>query len=83
MRLWGESLRVQLKPQGIAVSVVCPGFIRTPMTDRNPYRMPVPDGGGRRRPLIRARLAKDRGRIAFPWPMYAAVWLLAALPTGG
>lgn len=82
VRLWGESLRVQLKPHGIAVSVVCPGFIRTPMTDRNPYRMPFLMEVGDAARLIRVRLAKDKGRIAFPWPMYATVWLLAALPTG-
>jgi hypothetical protein len=30
--------------------------------------------------IIQRGLARDRGRIAFPWPMYALAWLLAALP---
>jgi hypothetical protein len=29
---------------------------------------------------IRDGLARRRARIAFPWPMYAAAWFLAALP---
>lgn len=35
-----ESLRVELRPRGIAVLTICPGFIATPLTSRNPYRMP-------------------------------------------
>ena len=30
--------------------------------------------------IIRRGLARDRGRIAFPWQMYAAAWLIQALP---
>ena len=30
--------------------------------------------------IIKRGLARNRGRIAFPWPMYAAARLLAALP---
>jgi hypothetical protein len=32
--------------------------------------------------IIRRGLARNVGRIAFPWPMAAAVWLLQALPPG-
>ncbi len=35
-----ESLQVDLAPEGISVSVVCPGFVRTPLTDRNDFPMP-------------------------------------------
>ena len=30
---------------------------------------------------IKSRLARNQGRIAFPWPMYFLVWLLAAAPS--
>jgi NAD(P)-dependent dehydrogenase (short-subunit alcohol dehydrogenase family) len=35
-----ESLRLELAPRGICVSLVNPGFIRTPLTDRNDFPMP-------------------------------------------
>jgi short-subunit dehydrogenase len=35
-----ESLRVELRGTGVAVVTVCPGYVDTPMTARNPYRMP-------------------------------------------
>lgn len=35
-----ESLRVELKKYGLCVSTICPGFVRTPLTAANPYKMP-------------------------------------------
>ena len=35
-----ESLRVELRGSGVSVTTLCPGYIATPMTARNPYRMP-------------------------------------------
>lgn len=35
-----ESLDLDVMKDGIAVSVVCPGFVRTPLTDRNDFPMP-------------------------------------------
>ncbi|MSR88767.1 MAG: SDR family NAD(P)-dependent oxidoreductase [Candidatus Margulisbacteria bacterium] len=35
-----ESFRIDLRKSGVAVSVINPGFIKTPMTDRNQYSMP-------------------------------------------
>ena len=35
-----ESLRVELRGSGVAVTTLCPGYIATPMTARNPYPMP-------------------------------------------
>ncbi len=80
VRMYGESLRLELAPKGLGVTVVCPGFIRTPMTAVNKFPMPwlmeVEDAAT----LIKRRLAKNPARIAFPWPLYALVWLLSVLP---
>lgn len=35
-----ESLQIDLFPESISLSVVCPGFVRTPLTDRNDFPMP-------------------------------------------
>jgi short-subunit dehydrogenase len=35
-----EALKFDLEPKGIKVQLVCPGFVRTPLTDKNPYPMP-------------------------------------------
>lgn len=40
VRVYCESLRVELRGTGVGVVTIAPGFIRTPMTARNPYRMP-------------------------------------------
>ncbi|MFO1189936.1 MAG: SDR family NAD(P)-dependent oxidoreductase [Alphaproteobacteria bacterium] len=80
LRVFGEGLRAALAKAGISVSVICPGYIKTPMTAGNPFPMPLMMDVDRAARIIRRGLARRRGRIAFPWPMYVAVWLLAALP---
>ena len=82
VRVYGEALRGALYAEGIRVSVICPGYVRTPMTERNDFPMPMLMDAPRAARIIRRGLARDRARIAFPWPLYAAVWLLAALPPG-
>lgn len=82
VRVYGEALRGELAGDGVEVSVVCPGFVRSRMTARNPFPMPFLMDGEPAARIIRAGLARNRGRIAFPWPTAAAVWLLAALPPG-
>ena len=80
VKAWGEALRGSLRGDGIEVSVICPGFVRSPMTDVNPFPMPMLMDTGRAIAIIRRGLARNSARIAFPWPVYALVWLLGALP---
>ena len=80
VKVYGEGLRGYLKRRGVAVSVICPGFVRSRMTASNRFPMPFlmdADEAARR---IRVGLARNRGRIAFPLPMYLAVWGLSGLP---
>jgi hypothetical protein len=60
--------------------VICPGFIRTPMTDVNPYKMPFLMEADQAAAIIARGLARNKGRIAFPWPTYAVARLLGLLP---
>jgi short-subunit dehydrogenase len=82
VRAWGESLRGWLGRRGIHVSVICPGFIDTPLTRDNRYAMPfLIDADGAARIIVRG-LARNQAMIAFPWPMIALARFLAALPVG-
>ncbi|MCC7272236.1 MAG: SDR family NAD(P)-dependent oxidoreductase [Alphaproteobacteria bacterium] len=80
VRVLGEALRGDLRATGIAVSVVCPGYVESPMTAVNRFPMPLLMSADRAAAIIRRGIDRGRPRIAFPWPMYAAVRLLAALP---
>ena len=80
VRVWGEALRGDLRDAGIRVSVICPGYVRSPMTAGNDFAMPLLMNAERAARIIRVGLARDRPRIAFPWRLYAAVWLISALP---
>ena len=65
---------------GVQVSVVCPGFVRTRMTENNAYPMPFIMDADKAARNIRLGLKRDKARIAFPWPMFAMAWLMGALP---
>ncbi len=52
------------------------------MTAVNDFAMPFLMEPERAARIIARGLARNRGRIAFPWPMYALAWLLGALPPG-
>lgn len=80
VRAWGESLRGELYREGIYVSVICPGFVATPMTDGATFPQPFKIGAERAAEIIARGLARGRSRIAFPWPTYFAAWLGIALP---
>lgn len=80
VKAWGEGLRGHLAADNIRVSVICPGFVTTRMTAVNRFKMPFLMEAGRAAAIIAKGLARDRGRIAFPWPMALGAWLAAALP---
>lgn len=75
-----ESLRVELHGSGVAVVTVCPGYVATPMTARNPYRMPfLMDAAASARSIARAVERRRRWHV-LPWPMRIVGALLRRLP---
>jgi short-subunit dehydrogenase len=80
VRVYGEALRGAVRSRGVEVNVVCPGFIKTPMTDVNRFHMPFLIMAEQAAIIIRKGLERDAPRIAFPFRMYVLVRLLAALP---
>lgn len=80
VRAFGEGLRGELAGSGVSVCVICPGFVVSRITDKNDYPMPFLMPAEKAAGIIRHGLARNRARIAFPWPMHAMMWLLATLP---
>lgn len=75
-----ESLRVELRASGIRVVTIAPGFVRTPMTERNPYPMPfLIDAAPFARRAAAAILAGQSYRV-IPWQMAITAKLLRLLP---
>lgn len=80
VRIYGEGLRESLAPHNIKVSVICPGFIKTPLTDFNSFKMPFLMLPEKAALFIQKGLEKNSSRIAFPWPTYMGAILMASLP---
>jgi len=80
VRLYGEGLRGKLGRIGIRVSVICPGFIETPLTANNPFPMPFLMTAEAAAERIVRGLAKNRARIAFPHRLYWPTLVGSLLP---
>ena len=77
---WMESLRAELHGSGVSVVCICPGYIDTPMTRVNHFRMPFllpPDEAARR---IARAIAARRRLAVIPWQMAMVSLLLRAMP---
>ena len=76
----GEGLRGTYGPHGVKVSVICPGYIHTPMTNANNFPMPLLMDAEKAARIIQRGIAFSRARIAFPLALYLPLWLLTCLP---
>jgi short-subunit dehydrogenase len=77
---WAEALDGTERARGIRLHAICPGYVRTPMTDRNKFPMPFlmdADEAARR---TLAGLAHGKTRIAYPWPTYMLARFAGSLP---
>ena len=79
---YGEALRGELAGEGVAVTVICPGFVKTPMTAVNDFPMPFLMEAERAARIIRRGLARNAALITFPLPMRLAAWWMRVLPSG-
>ncbi len=75
-----ESLRVELRGTGLRVATVCPGYIATPMTEKNPYPMPFIIGADDFARRFARALDAGKDYAVIPWPMAIVARLLAILP---
>jgi short-subunit dehydrogenase len=75
-----ESLRLDLHGTGVAVVTICPGYIATPMTERNPYPMPfmLPAAVAARR--MANAIERRKRFVVIPWEMSLVGAVLKMLP---
>lgn len=75
-----ETLYLDLQPRGIGVSVVCPGFVATPMTAQNDFRMPALQTPAQAADAILEGWADGDFEIHFPKRFTRLLKLLKYLP---
>lgn len=80
VKTWALALRGHCRAEGVRISAICPGFVRSRITAKNTCPMPFFMEADRAAEIILHRAGKDIGLIAFPWEMRLATWLLSILP---
>lgn len=77
---YGLALRAGLRRHGVSVSVVCPGYVESPMTDQisgpTPFVVSAPAAAEK----IARGIARNKAVIAFPWLLAALLRTLGLLP---
>ena len=81
VHVYGEGLRRMLGPFGVGVTVVCPGFVDTPMSASLPTPRPFLWSADRAAAHIARAVAQRRRRLVFPWQLRWAASLAAILPS--
>ncbi len=75
-----ESMRFHLEPKGIQVSVINPGFVKTPLTDKNDFPMPFIVSSEEAAKHIVNGLERGRDEIHFPKIFSWLLKLLRIIP---
>lgn len=77
-----ESLAMDLRANGVHISSVAPGFVRTPATDSNEFPMPFIIEASEAARRIADGLAKNKTHIAFPKRFTFLLRVINLLPRG-
>ena len=80
LRHFLQALRVDLYSSGIDVCIVYPGFVDTPLTQKNDFPMPFIMSAEEASSIILNELEKRKLEIAFPWKLIYGLKLLGILP---
>ncbi|NUO81574.1 SDR family NAD(P)-dependent oxidoreductase [candidate division KSB1 bacterium] len=75
-----ESIRLDLKKMGIGVTSIHPGFVDTPMTQKNKYAMPFIMPADQAALIIYKAIQRKKRRFIFPWQMKVLITLMRILP---
>ena len=75
-----ESLRIELKSYGIKVITVRPGFVRTPMTNKNEFHMPFLMDVDKAADIIIKGIEKEKRVIQFPFMTALSTKIVELMP---
>ncbi len=75
-----ENLRIELKPFNVKVITVKPGFVETPMTEKNKFPMPFLMSAEKAAKIIIDGIKKEKRTIQFPLPIVLSAKLMRIVP---
>src|SRR3989339_583594 len=83
LKTYGEGMGARWRKEGIYFSTICPGFVETPLTDKNisKFSMPFKITVNQAVNYIAKGIAKRKVIIPFPWQMHWICYFLSILPT--
>lgn len=80
IKVYGEALRGWLADDGVKVSVICPGFVKSAMSDQFLGSKPFMLTADKAARIIKKGLQANKARISFPFPLNLGSWFLMVLP---
>lgn len=80
LSIFAEGLSIDLKKYGIKVLTIKPGFVKTPMTDQNKFKMPFLMSAEKSANIIIRRMEKEKKIIQFPFPTVLGAKIIGAFP---
>lgn len=78
--VWTVATATAARREGVLMTSICPGYVRTAMTVRNRFPMPGLMDADRAARIMLRGLAAGRRRVVFPWWMGLAARLVGLLP---
>lgn len=77
---YAESLKIELEQKNIKVQVINPGFVKSPLTDKNEFDMPMIMETKDAAKALAKGLSSNRFEINFPWTFTTIMKLIRGLP---
>ncbi|MEN8192704.1 MAG: SDR family NAD(P)-dependent oxidoreductase [Bacteroidota bacterium] len=81
LSIFSEGLSVDLKKYGIKILTIKPGFVKTPMTSKNGFKMPFLMSADKSADYIIKGIEKEKSTIQFPLPTVLGAKLIGLIPS--
>lgn len=80
IKSYGEALRGWLRHYGVNVSVICPGFVKSELSDHFPEPKLLVMSADKAAQIIQKGLSNNKEVISFPFPLDLGMKILALIP---